>query len=210
MTGGLRAAPVWFLLFISFYIASMPSLFIMGVCAALCHEAAHAAAIELMGGGRVRAALAPAGIRMESDRFIFLGYGQEFAAALCGPLMSALLAAAFFFLWREGLAPGWAKYFSGINLILCLFNLLPVWPLDGGRMLRCLLVRLLPFAAAEWALRAVSWVFALGCVLVGAAVLFASGYNFSLLFAGVFLCMGLIGSGRVSECGKERRLFARL
>ena len=38
--------------------------------------------------------------------------------------------------------------FAAYSLILGLYNLLPVWPLDGGRMIACLLLERLPPARA--------------------------------------------------------------
>ncbi|MCC6640080.1 MAG: site-2 protease family protein [Deltaproteobacteria bacterium] len=67
----------------------------------------------------------------------------EFEIAIAGPIVSALLALAF--TWLAGAAGadtpvgsmlGWLSW---INFILAAFNLLPGFPLDGGRILRALL-----------------------------------------------------------------------
>lgn len=71
---------------------------------------------------------------------------SEFWIAIAGPLMSFALAIAFWLLARMGglLAPGMAlnhvlEYLALINMVLAVFNLLPAFPLDGGRIFRAYL-----------------------------------------------------------------------
>ncbi len=71
---------------------------------------------------------------------------SEFLMALAGPVSSVLLAAAFFAVWRSGdalrlAAPvaGIVGYLAFINGLLAVFNMVPAFPLDGGRVLRSLL-----------------------------------------------------------------------
>jgi Zn-dependent protease len=67
---------------------------------------------------------------------------QEFNIAVAGPLASGFLAAGFFMLTRvfpyNQMVGALATWLYSTNLMLALFNLLPGFPLDGGRVFRAI------------------------------------------------------------------------
>jgi Zn-dependent protease len=67
--------------------------------------------------------------------------GEEFWIAIVGPLTSLGVGAFFAILWAllQGPAPGVAAvagYLAFINAVIAAFNMLPGFPLDGGRVFR--------------------------------------------------------------------------
>jgi Zn-dependent protease len=71
------------------------------------------------------------------------GAGEEFWIAVVGPLASLALAAIFGLFLVLGVGTNspvgaLVQYLAFINLVLALFNLIPAFPLDGGRVLKSL------------------------------------------------------------------------
>jgi Zn-dependent protease/CBS domain-containing protein len=70
----------------------------------------------------------------------------EFFMAVAGPISSVVLSLGLFAIFFIGAGAGWPKsitvvinYLAFLNLILAGFNLMPAFPLDGGRVLRSVL-----------------------------------------------------------------------
>ncbi len=144
----------------------------------LVHEGGHLLAIRWLGGG-IRSFQGGGqgfGIGTRS-----LSYRAEFWAAFAGPLTS--LALAFLF----AICKQWI--FFGINLSLGLMNLLPIYPLDGGRMLRAILIETLPLHLQRPLLQGIGLLFILPLLALAFWQFLASGYNVSLLF----ICFYLLG-----------------
>ena len=98
--------------------------------------------------------------------------GQELLIALAGPAVNVVLALLILPLWWAG-PGGWTGALLDTlllaNLMLAGFNLLPAFPLDGGRVLRALLsLRWGHLRATVWAVR-LGWLLALVLAAFGLA-----------------------------------------
>lgn len=121
---------------------------------------------------------------------------QELAVALAGPAVNLVIAGV---LWLFiSLDPNSAENFDMMtlsgrsflytlmvaNLVLALFNLIPAFPMDGGRVLRALLTFRLPRPQATRIAAGIGQVLAIGFIFIG---LF---YNPFLLLIGFFIFLG--------------------
>ena len=99
-------------------------------------------------------------------------WDREFRIAIAGPVVSVLVGAgsyAILLVVPVGLQAvrfvvGWLAI---VNVTLALFNLLPAFPMDGGRILRALLARSRPYAVATRIAARVGVVFAFLFGVVG-------------------------------------------
>lgn len=114
-------------------------------------------------------------------------WNREFWIAIAGPFTSVLVAIAF---WGGALVTpsslpvvqfvfGWLAI---VNLTLVVFNLLPAFPMDGGRILRALLARSRPYASATRIAGRIGVVFALLFAVVGVL-----SFNIILILLAVFI-----------------------
>ncbi|MFD1514028.1 site-2 protease family protein [Halomarina rubra] len=119
---------------------------------------------------------------------------QELAIAIAGPIVSVLLGVAFFagMLALPAGSPALAAavfvvgYLAVTNVALAAFNLLPGFPMDGGRVLRALLARTRTYARATQIAAEVGKAFA---IILGLAGLFVFG-NIFLAGVALFIYIG--------------------
>ena len=130
---------------------------------------------------------------------------QEILIALAGPLVNVVIAAMIWLYYEAGPAamnqqaiiqgelPFLAKLFY-VNVFLAIFNLIPAFPMDGGRVLRGLLSLKLNYAKATlWASRVGKFF---------ASIFVAYGLVTSqpmLMIIGVFIFLGAAGENKVVQ-----------
>lgn len=124
----------------------------------------------------------------------------EFLIAVVGPLASFVLAGFFWVVWL-GLDSGdgemtfaaIALYLVGLNAVVAVFNLLPAFPLDGGRILRAAIWGITRnLKRATYLATRVGQGFAYLLIVLGAMLLFA-GAGFQgvwMALIGFFLLQG--------------------
>ncbi len=143
--GGLAVEiEFWFCFMLTFgVLVDGGGLLLMGLCAALCHELSHIVFMRVVGIKPTGLYLSWAGgkiTRAEQGS----SYPREIVALLAGSGMNFVLAAIF---WGSTRSNG--VLFSAINFVMGSFNLLPVRGLDGGDVVKNMLLWRFPHKSCE-------------------------------------------------------------
>lgn len=151
------------------------------VFAAAFHELCHWAAVYLCGGRMLEFHAGAAGAVMETGD---LTLGQELFCALAGPL------GALFLLLVAGIFPRIAV----CAVFQSAYNLLPLYPLDGGRAVRCATQMLFHGEGADKVCTAIETGCMMLCVCVGVyGTVWLKLGNMPLLMAGAICFRGISG-----------------
>lgn len=142
----------------------------------LLHEGGHWLALHLLGGKTNQFFIRGYGFGIQING---LSYRSEWIVAFAGPLVNLFLAVVFFF--------GGLPLFTYINLTLGIMNLLPILPLDGGRVLRAVLAQFLPPHQCRCILQTISLILIFPLLALAFWQFLESGYNVSLLIICFYL-----------------------
>ena len=138
-------------------VVSVAFLFAMFACVVM-HEFGHAFAARYFRIGTRDITLYPIGGVARLDR-IPRNPWHELAIAVAGPAVNVVLAAVLLVVLALGfgassalaIGPFGVSFLTGllaVNVVLVLFNMIPAFPMDGGRVLRAFLAMSLPYARA--------------------------------------------------------------
>lgn len=153
------------------------------------HELSHYIALRLCGGTVTDISISCRGVVMQTQA---LSLGKEAICAYAGPLcaLSILLFSRYF--PRTAIC----------TLVLSAYNLLPVFPLDGGRGLGCLLRKVLPELTAVRVFSVVENSVLLGILFIALYSVFC--LNLGLLPAALAVLLLLRSKGIKFPCKKCR------
>ncbi|MBP0723883.1 M50 family metallopeptidase [Bacillus sp. RG28] len=133
---GLITASFWSVIFLTIII--------------FVHELGHALVATFFNWRINKVVLLPFGGVVDLDEHGNRPLLEEFLVTIAGPFQHFLLYLAAFFLYKISILPqNLYELFLFHNLCILCFNLFPIWPLDGGKILYQLFLLIFPFAKAH-------------------------------------------------------------
>lgn len=121
-----------FCIFLAVSLLLLPLQWVLATIVAACfHEVCHIFAIRMLGG---RLSNISAGINGATIGIAAMSESKECLCALAGPIGGLILL----------IFARWIPKIAVCAAIQSLYNLLPLYPLDGGRALRCIAQRFMP------------------------------------------------------------------
>ncbi|MBW5447868.1 Zn-dependent protease [Cohnella sp. CFH 77786] len=156
----------------------------------LIHELGHVAVGIGFGWTFKEVKLLPFGGVAEVEEAGALPAREEAWVAIAGPLQNVWLGAAGWLAGQAGwVDAAWAHEFVRANLLVCCFNLLPILPLDGGKLLQAWISLYVPFhRTLVWCAR-ISLAFSAAIVAASfVPLLYGDLLQLNLLAIGLFLC----------------------
>ena len=154
--------------------------------AVLVHELGHLAAMWVLDCAPKRIRLVPAAVEITTK--LQSGGRYEIFIALCGPAINVLL---FEILFVNYLAFSNDSYLTVglINLLIGLFNLLPVTGLDGGTVLFNILCRKAEPSRAALIMRIINFSVALSALVIAVTLCFKGQFNLSFFILALYLAV---------------------
>lgn len=158
------------------------------VLALLLHESGHLLALVCMRKTPQRISLTPFGGLIDLPSSASLSPLQGFFLAFSGPLFSLLGCIGCLLICHLSLfSPVSVLAFFRANLLLMLFNLLPVLPLDGGRMVYALLSAFISGQGLQKALLGLGKLAGAGLIFLSIRSAAEGVYQFAPAFAGAYV-----------------------
>lgn len=185
-------SPLTLLLIILFWVMGKGLEILILFIVITTHEFSHILAAWYYNIKLEKISITPIGAMVKISSTSFKNSIQEIVVYLAGPFSNIVMAVLgyilnSYFLWDTQIM----SFFILLNISLLILNLLPVLPLDGGRVFRVLLLRTLGYNLTNKVFITFSRILSIFLIILGVFQFGYNWYNLSLLFLGVFIYLNL-------------------
>lgn len=181
----IKIHPASMVLFAVVFLFADSHLAIAVLLALAVHEMAHFLAMLICGTGDCRIEITPFGGMMDARQFARFSSWKQFLISGAGVASSGMTAWICWFMLPKTL---FVQRFFQANVSLAFLNILPLWPLDGARMLTAFAMHLRIEQPVKKILSVLSVITGMLLVVLGLYGVWNGIINPTLLAAGPYLC----------------------
>ncbi len=163
---------------------ALPTLFAVFV-----HEIGHLCAMWLLKSNPKSIRLIPASVQI--TRSICTDYKNDIIIALSGPIINLLFFATLYINYIA-FKNEVSLYYALINLIICIFNLMPVTGLDGGTVLFSLIAKKWDINRARLTLNLITLIMATAVLFLAVTCALRGKINVSAFIISIYLFISVI------------------
>ncbi|MFS0780761.1 M50 family metallopeptidase [Bacillus sp. 1P06AnD] len=131
----------------------------------------------------------PFGGMMETEEYGNRSVKEDMHVIIAGPLQHLwMLGLAYALLWSGVISENTFIDFSFVNASICLFNLMPIWPLDGGKLLFLFMSQHTTF------LKSHQWVLKISLMCIGLllpAIIWFHQFSLNIIIICLFLLVSI-------------------
>jgi len=173
----------------------------------IAHELGHIVTASILGAGTYSLRILPIGVNAAIDDSACNKWGKIFIY-LAGPCVNLLFAVILFFIYANHFVNIELKSGVYINLSLAFFNLLPILPLDGGKVVSELLSDHIGLFKAARQMKVFSVIIAV-LICIAIVILKKNLLNFSLILVGIYIILCSIESKKETALMNVKNLLFR-
>ena len=151
-----------------------------GILSACIHESGHLLAAYCLNCPPKELVVSCFGMRLMTDDRIHHPVLKDIVIVLAGPLCNILMYVLFAF------SP-FPSIYANIHLVMAVFNLLPVKPLDGGSAIELILENFVSIKFGKVIENVLFWSVCLCMLGLGTLLLVGASHNVTLLVIGIYL-----------------------
>lgn len=184
---------LFFILFLFlFFIFGYIQYAVISFSIVFLHELSHSLIAYILGYKIKEIEIFPLGGVVRLSDFIGINPKHEIMIALAGPISNLIMSIIGYLVIKNyNINNSLLTYFIYANIIITITNLLPVLPLDGGRVARAYLTYLIGIKKSTKVITVISKFFSVIIFFLGIVLLTYNKFNILISFVAIFLYISI-------------------
>lgn len=183
----IKINPLFYFVLISSFLIGIGKDYLSMFFILLFHECGHLLAVFFEDIKIFYIKIEPFGITIKIKDNLIKSRKKEFLIAIAGPLANFLLFFILYLLKNKN-----STFIMYSSLCMGIFNLIPAIPLDGGRILKTILLNKYGYLKSYNYVLCLTRILSYLMIISGIFIIFKTRFNFSFLIVGCFLLFNIL------------------